>query len=244
MADGARVRTVLDTGNGRDGLVRRLVEVPAGSQFEGAAGPGGELWFVIEGLGRLSPGTGPARPVRPGTGLWLPPGAAYHVSAGGPGALRLDAVSLPAGATGQAAAGAPGQSGTGARGQGGDPVEAAGPRLAELADCPVEVTGDRRFRVLFGPGNGCSAATQFVGEIPPGRAPEHSHPYDEVVLVLEGEGVLHAGAGDRPLAPGSCVHLPPGEPHCLENTGRATLRVLGVFHPGGSPASKQQAPPS
>jgi mannose-6-phosphate isomerase-like protein (cupin superfamily) len=40
------------------------------------------------------------------------------------------------------------------------------------------------------------------------------------------------------------VHLPPGEPHCLENTGRATLRVLGVFHPGGSPASKRQAPSS
>jgi quercetin dioxygenase-like cupin family protein len=102
----------------------------------------------------------------------------------------------------------------------------------------VEVTGDRRFRVLFGPGHGCSAATQFVGEIPPGRAPDHSHPYDEVVLVLAGEGVLHAGPADHPLAPGSCVHLPPGRPHCLENTGRATLRVLGVFHPGGSPASK------
>jgi mannose-6-phosphate isomerase-like protein (cupin superfamily) len=222
MADGARVRTVLDTGAGRDGLVRRLVEVPAGSHFEGAAGPGGELWFVIAGLGRLAPGAGPAVPVLRDTGLWLPPGAGYRVSADGPDVLRLDSVSLPAGA--------------------GAPGEATGPRLSELGDCPVEVTGDRRFRVLFGPGNGCSAATQFVGEIPPGRAPEHSHPYDEVVLVLEGEGVLHAGSGDRPLAPGSCVHLPPGEPHCLENTGRATLRVLGVFHPGGSPASKRQAP--
>ena len=224
MADGARVRTVLDTGAGRDGLVRRLVEVPAGSQFGGAAGPGGELWFVIAGRGRVSPGTGPARPVRRDTGLWLPPGADYRVSADGPGPLRLDAVSLPAG------------------GRAGAPGDTAGPRLSELDDCPVEVTGDRRFRVLFGPGHGCSAATQFVGEIPPGRAPEHSHPYDEVVLVLEGEGILHAGSGDRPLAPGSCVHLPPGEPHCLENTGRATLRVLGVFHPGGSPASKQQSP--
>jgi len=107
----------------------------------------------------------------------------------------------------------------------------------------VEVTGDRRFRVLFGPGNGCPAATQFVGEIPPGRAPEHSHPYDEVVLILDGEGVLHAGPAGRPLAPGSCVHLPPGRPHCLENTGTATLRVLGVFHPGGSPAAKVTAPP-
>ena len=224
MADGAVVTTVLDTGAGRDGLVRRLVELPAGSQFEGTAGPGGELWFVIAGAGRLSPGAGPASPVRPDTGVWLPPGAGYRLSAGGPDPVRLDSVSLPAGAAPRA--------------------EATGPRLSELGDCPVEVTGDRRFRVLFGPGNGCSAATQFVGEIPPGRAPEHSHPYDEVVLVLEGEGVLHAGTGDRPLAPGSCVHLPPGEPHCLENTGRATLRVLGVFHPGGSPASKQQGPSS
>ena len=47
----------------------------------------------------------------------------------------------------------------------------------------------------------------------------------------------------KPLAPGSCVHLPPGRPHCLENTGAATLRVLGVFHPGGSPAAKVTAPP-
>ena len=84
MADGAVVTTVLDTGAGRDGLVRRLVEVPPGSQFEGAAGPGGELWFVIAGLGRLSPGAGPASPVRPDTGVWLPPGAGYRVSADGP----------------------------------------------------------------------------------------------------------------------------------------------------------------
>jgi quercetin dioxygenase-like cupin family protein len=116
--------------------------------------------------------------------------------------------------------------------------------VSELRDCAVEVTGDRRFRVLFGPGNGCSAATQFVGEIPPGRAPPHSHTYDEVVLVLEGEGVLHAGGALRPLAPGSCVHLAPGTPHCLENTGPGTLRVLGVFHPGGSPASKATGPPA
>ena len=106
----------------------------------------------------------------------------------------------------------------------------------------MQATGDRRFRVLFGPGSGCDAATQFVGEIPPGRAPEHSHPYDEVVLVLEGVGVLHAGPAHQPLTPGSCVHLPPGQRHCLENIGASTLRVLGVFHPGGSPAAKQSRP--
>jgi mannose-6-phosphate isomerase-like protein (cupin superfamily) len=225
------VRTVLETSAGPDGLSRRLVEVSGGSQFEGTAGPGGELWFVIEGDGRLTSGAGPDLPVRRDTGVWLPPGARYCLRADGTGMLRLDSVALPAGPADRAGTRQPGRAAA--------PGDAAGPRLSQLQDCAVEVTGDRRFRVLFGPGNGCSAATQFVGEIPPGRAPEHSHPYDEVVLVLAGQGVLHAGPADHPIAQGSCVHLSPGQPHCLENTGQTTLRVLGVFHPGGSPASKR-----
>jgi mannose-6-phosphate isomerase-like protein (cupin superfamily) len=220
-ASGAAVHTVLDTGAG---LVRLRMEVPEGARLAGTGGPGGELWFAIAGKGQLESGGLPPVPVRADSGLWLPPGGRYSLAAGGPGGLRLDCVRLPAGRDGT----------------GPGPAE---PTLSELRDCPVEVTGDRRFRVLFGPGRGCDAATQFVGEIPPGRAPEHSHTYDEVVLVLAGEGILHTGPGDRPLAPGSCVHLPPGQPHCLENTGQATLRVLGVFHPGGSPAAKQAAPP-
>jgi mannose-6-phosphate isomerase-like protein (cupin superfamily) len=218
------VHTVLDTGTG---LARLLVELPEGSRFAGTAGPGGELWFVLAGQGQLACGDLPPMPVRADAGLWLPPGTGYRLSAGGQGALRLDRVRLPARPADQD----------------GGADEDAEPRLSELADCPVEVTGDRRFRVLFGPGNGCAAATQFVGEIPPGRAPAHSHTYDEVVLVLDGTGILHAGPDDRPLAPGSCVHLLPGQPHCLENTGQATLRVLGVFHPGGSPAAKLTPPP-
>ena len=219
---GATVRTVLDTGGG---LVRRQVEVPAGAHHNGASGPGGELCFVIEGAGQLGSMAAPGRPVRPGTGVWLPPGTSYALSAAGPGPLRLDSVLLPAGAPGP----------------GAEPDGPAGPLLADLADQQAEITGDRQFRVLFAPGQGCAAATQFVGEIPPGRAPFHTHTYDEVVLILAGEGVLHMGDEDRPLAPGSCLHLAPGTPHCLENTGQTTLRVLGVFHPGGSPAAKKPA---
>jgi mannose-6-phosphate isomerase-like protein (cupin superfamily) len=215
------VRTLVDTAPGGDGLVRRRVEVPQGSWVEAAAGPGGELWYVIDGTGLLASGDDTAAPIRRDTALWVPPGARYRLAASAPGSLTLDSVTLPAG---RAA-----------------PAGAARPRLSELGDCPVEITGDRRFRVLFGPGNGCAAATQFVGEIPPGRAPLHSHTYDEVVLVLDGEGVLHAGPAQHPLAPGTCIHLPPGRQHCLENTGQGTLRVLGVFHPGGSPAAKTTA---
>jgi mannose-6-phosphate isomerase-like protein (cupin superfamily) len=223
------VRTLVDTAPGGDGLVRRRVEAPPGSRIEAAAGAGGELWYVIDGTGLLTSGDGPAAPIRRDTALWLPPGAHYRLAANGPGPLTLDSVTLPAGPAAGPAAGRDAPGG------------AARPRLAELGDCPAEVTGDRRFRVLFGPGNGCEAATQFVGEIPPGRAPRHSHTYDEVVLVLDGEGVLHAGPAEHPIAPGTCVHLPPGQQHCLENTGQGTLRVLGVFHPGGSPAAKTSA---
>ena len=217
-------RPTLDTGTqGQPSLSRQPVEVLPGWRSEGTAGPGGELWFVIAGSGRLeSPGMD-TRPIRPDTGLWLPPGADYRMYADGPDGLRLDSVTLPAGVIGQA---------------GTDLV----PQVSELSECAVQVTGDRRFRVLFGPGNGCEAATQFVGEIPPGRAPDHTHTYDELVLVLEGEGVLHTGEGDHPLTPGTTLHLRPGQVHCLENTGQATLRVLGVFHPGGSPAAKKERP--
>ncbi|HEY2579333.1 MAG TPA: cupin domain-containing protein [Streptosporangiaceae bacterium] len=202
------------------------MEVLPGWRSEGTAGPGGELWFVIAGSGRVESPEGTATPIRHDTGLWMPPGTDYRLHAEGPDGLRLDSVTLPGGVSGQAGS--------------EDPV----PRVSELTGCAVEVTGDRQFRVLFGPGNGCEAATQFVGEIPPGRAPDHTHTYDELVLVLEGEGVLHTGDGDHPLAPGASLHLRPGQPHCLENTGQAMLRVLGVFHPGGSPAAKKVQPPA
>jgi quercetin dioxygenase-like cupin family protein len=207
-------------GSAPAGLVRRTITLAPGSPLRGLAGPGGELWFVIAGTGRLDAGTLRGAAVGEGTGCRIPPGAEYRL--GAHDGILLDAVALPAPPATDAAA----------------LIAEEEPRLSELAACEVERTGDRRFRVLLGPGRGCEAATQFVGEIPPGRAPEHRHPYDEVVLVLDGEGVAHAGGSDRALAPGTSVHLPRGLPHCLENTGQRTLVVLGVFHPGGSPAAK------
>jgi len=85
--DGVIVRTVLDTGARKagptdQGLRRRLVDVSAGARFEGNAGPGGELWFVLTGTGRMTPGSGPQLTVGPDTGLWLPPGTAYSLQGG------------------------------------------------------------------------------------------------------------------------------------------------------------------
>jgi mannose-6-phosphate isomerase-like protein (cupin superfamily) len=223
---GTRLTVLARTGTGGSGLVRTMAEIPPAGRHAGTAADGGELWFVIEGSGRLDLGGAPGPALVPDRGLWIPPGTAYRLEPSGGNGLRVDLVALPA-----AVSSAPGQDAPAANG--GDV-----PLGRDLRDCAVEMTGDREFRVLFGPGHDCAAATQFVGEIPPGRAPEHSHPYDEVVLILRGAGVAHVGGADRDLSAGTCLHLPPGRPHCLENTGPEPLRVLGVFHPAGSPASK------
>jgi quercetin dioxygenase-like cupin family protein len=114
-----------------------------------------------------------------------------------------------------------------------DPLPSSGHEIVDLGE--VErgaATAGREF--LLGPG--CPSATQFVGLIPPGRAPDHFHTYDEVLYILEGEGELHVDGETTPLAPGSVVHLPPRRVHCVANTGDGELRVLGVFRPAGSPA--------
>ena len=85
---------------------------------------------------------------------------------------------------------------------------------------------------------GCAGFTQFMGEIPVGRAPDHSHTYDEVVYVVAGEGFLHMTGETRPIQAGSCIYLPPLHMHCLENAGDGPMRVLGVFQPAGSPAAR------
>lgn len=91
----------------------------------------------------------------------------------------------------------------------------------------------RTFRVLYQ-----GELTQFIGIVEPCRAPDHSHPYDEVGYIVEGNGIAHIGGDEVPLRSGSCFYLPPGCVHCIENTGPGVMRIMGVFHPAGSPKQR------
>jgi mannose-6-phosphate isomerase-like protein (cupin superfamily) len=108
--------------------------------------------------------------------------------------------------------------------------------IARLDEQPIQTTGDRWYRELIQ-----GETTMFVGSIPPGRAPDHFHLYEEVLCILDGEGILHKGEASTPIARGSCAFLPRTQRHCVENTGRGELRLLGVFHPAGSPAVRYPA---
>lgn len=109
--------------------------------------------------------------------------------------------------------------------------------LARLADQRAMPTADRWYRVLID-----SEVTQFVGSIPPGRAPDHFHEYEEVLFILRGEGRMWTEARSTPISYGSCIYLPRRQVHCVENTGTGELRLLGVFYPAGSPAVRYESP--
>jgi mannose-6-phosphate isomerase-like protein (cupin superfamily) len=221
LAPGVTAAEMLNDQHGCRGLHQRRLSLAAGAVLTGKAGGRGEAWYVIRGSGGLAAGAGadpdPAGTVelRPGTAVWLSQALGYRAVAGD--TLEILAITVRADA-------------------------AEGPLLhvTTLDACPVERTGDREFRVLLSAG---LSITQFAGLIPPGRAPEHHHTYDEVVHVLAGQGVVHLGGGQREIqteiGPGTSIYLPPYQPHCLENTGAEPLQVLGVFYPAGSPAAKQ-----
>ena len=126
------------------------------------------------------------------------------------------------------------------------PVEEASPPsrqvVVRFADRPELRADDKRtFRYLVNEQAGCMAATQFMGIVQPCRAPDHSHSYDELGYIVDGEGYAHVEGTSIPLRPGSCFHLPPDKVHCIENTGPGVMRILGVFHPSGDPASRAYA---
>jgi len=145
-------------------------------------------------------------------------GETYEVENPGPDELLVIAVTAPADE------------------QNGSPSDR---RVVREADQPnLTASGDREFRYLVTDEVGCMAVTQFRGDIAPGRAPDHSHVYDEVIYVLEGEGALHTDGEDAPVNAGSCIHLPAYLLHSLENSGDSTMRIVAVFHPAGDPASR------
>lgn len=105
------------------------------------------------------------------------------------------------------------------------------PAHSRLEDKPMQQTGDRFYRELIH-----GEITQFVGSIPPGRAPDHFHLYEEMLCILDGHGTMWAGKSSASIEKGSCIYLPRKQVHCVENRSDAHLRLLGVFYPAGSPA--------
>ena len=175
-----------------------------------------ETLYVIDGEG-----TANGQRVTRDSSIDLPPGHELHLA----GAMTLvSSLCAARGAAGSQPA------------DGGLRAHRSTVSITRLDDQPRQTTGDRWYCELIQ-----GETTQFVGAIPPGRAPDHFHLYEEVLCILSGSGRMWAGEASTPIAPGSCIFLPRRQRHCVENTGNAELRLLGVFYPAGSPAVRYPA---
>jgi mannose-6-phosphate isomerase-like protein (cupin superfamily) len=214
--DAVAVREVLDARNGCELFTLRMLRAVRGHGIARPTGDSEELLFTLSGHGTLLAGDG-EHALEPESGALMRPGESYELLNEGPADLVVVSVALH------------------------EPLASsalAGRRISRLVDARAQAaTAAREFRIVFDPDCGCATATQFVGYIPPGAAPRHFHLYDEVIYVLEGEGVMHMGDEHTPVRAGSCIHLPARELHTLENGGSAVMRVLGTFRPAGSPAA-------
>jgi len=175
-----------------------------------------EILYTASGRGTLLV-DGEPHELEPRTGAYVAAGESYEVENPGPETLLL------------VSATAPNENG----------AAPSARRTVRYDDQPsLPASGDREFRYLVTNEVGCRDLTQFFGVIAPGRAPDHSHVYDEVIYVLEGEGTLHIDGEHEPVAAGTCIHLPPLREHSLENSGAGPMKVVAVFHPAGDPASR------
>lgn len=214
-APGLTVTPTVGPQTGFDALQQAVLECPPGGCGPVEVGEVEETLFVLQGGGAISTG-GVVHRLEPEAGVYLPPGSVFELRCDGPDPLRLVAVRIP------------------------DPFPGPPTRahVRRLADQPAEsATTQREFRILGDPRTGLRSATHFVGTIPTEHAPAHFHTYDEVIYVLQGDGVIRAGATEQRVAAGSCVQLPARTVHSLENTGKDAMRVVAVFRPAGSPAA-------
>src|SRR6266508_570523 len=215
--DTATVRVAFDAANGCERLEQRLIRFGTGRSAERTLTGQQEVLYIVDGRGRLDL-DGRTHELEPNMGVYLASGESYAVENAGLQDLHVLSVLAPQ-----------------------DRAEAGGERKVTVRfdDQPeLEVSQERTFRYLVNEDVGCFDVTQFMGIVQPSKAPFHSHSYDEVGYIVAGEGIAHIGGRSLPLRAGSCFHLRPEEIHCIENNGASVMRILGVFNPSGSPASR------
>ena len=104
--------------------------------------------------------------------------------------------------------------------------------IIHLEDAEREETDSGRiYQTLVGDDDGSTPVRVGIQTSPPGYSTgTHSHPYMEVVTVIEGTGEAWFDSEENAAAigPGSTLEIPPNVKHGFRNTGDTPMRTYGV----------------
>ena len=98
----------------------------------------------------------------------------------------------------------------------------------------------RDWRMMIGPENMGSDNLIFgICDVPvDSKLSPHQHDKEEeIIYVLDGEGVIILSGNEEPLEPGVAVFIPKGMEHWIETRGDQVLKFISLFSPPVVPGS-------
>lgn len=226
MAGTQRYRTPISRQHGARDIAQTISHYERGVAPARCNAASEEVLYVFSGNG-IGWINGIAHDIRKGSAMYIPPQSQYQIENPNHDLLQIVSVCCPEEANVEITHVIAER-----RANTGD----ARKLVIHESDRAAIPTGDRSFYLLVHKDLGCEHVTQFLGIIPPSRAPFHFHTYEEAIYILQGSGIVWADDERCEFGVGTSIYLPPGQRHCLENLGPEEVRLLGVFYPSGSPA--------
>jgi mannose-6-phosphate isomerase-like protein (cupin superfamily) len=217
-------RTVISQNSGAQRITQTVRDYAPGLSPAVVNPKAEEVLYVACGQGKCRV-NGFEYPLSSGAAIFVPPGAVYNIENTGTEVIRLVSSCCPEDPQRHVVVG-PLPVGSGPP-----------PRLLAHEDLREDIRAgqDRLFRYLVYTDLGCKQITQFVGWIPPSKAPVHYHTYEEGIFILEGHGIVHTDDESCEFGAGCSIYFPIGVRHCVENPRTSTIKLLGAFYPSGSP---------
>ena len=118
------------------------------------------------------------------------------------------------------------------------------PKILNWNDCQWASVRDKMRNMAYQADN----MTTTLTEATPGHTPgPHSHKYEQLVFILQGECDFYVDGEPYHLTPGSVMTIPGGVEHYIVATGTVPVLNLDVFYPNrperieSRPAEKGEA---
>jgi mannose-6-phosphate isomerase-like protein (cupin superfamily)/CDGSH-type Zn-finger protein len=109
-------------------------------------------------------------------------------------------------------------------------------RCASIDSSQRHKMAERYYQLLVSREQGSTVITQFIGNIPLSKAEPHRHLYEEVLIFLNGAGVVWTEKAKTTVAAGDVLFLPRKQVHSVECTTQGGFDIVGIIYPGNNPS--------